>query len=93
MEFFGFTIDFWTVWGLVAQIFFFGSFVAQWWKSEKLGESHLPIEFWYMRLMGSIMLFAYVLQRRDLVFFITTILQVLIYMRNIYMIKRPASKK
>lgn len=87
MEIFGFTIDFWTIWGLAAQGLFFSSFVVQWYKSEKKQESHLPVEFWYLRLVGSIMLFAYVVQRRDLVFFVTIILQVVIYMRNIRLMK------
>lgn len=88
MELFGFTIDFWTIWGLVAQGLFFSSFVVQWWKSEQEKSSHLPAEFWYLRLAGSVMLFAYVIQRRDLVFFIAIILQVIIYVRNISLMKK-----
>lgn len=90
MEIFGFTIDFWTIWGLAAQGLFFGSFVIQWWKSEKTKESHLPAEFWYLRLAGSVMLFAYVLERRDLVFLITIVLQVLIYVRNISLMRKKS---
>lgn len=84
----GFKIDFWTVWGLVAQGLFFLSFIVQWYKSEKKQESHLPVEFWYLRLFASVMLFSYVLIRRDLVFFVATILQSLIYMRNISLMKK-----
>lgn len=93
MTIFGFTIDFWTIWGLAAQGLFFGSFVVQWLKSEKHKESHLPIEFWYLRLLGSAMLFIYVIQRRDLVFFITIILQVLIYIRNISLMRESGNRK
>jgi len=87
MMFLGFKIDFWTLWGLVAQGLFFLSFVVQWYKSEKMQESHLPVEFWYLRLIASVMLFGYVLVRRDLVFFVATILQSLIYIRNISLMK------
>ena len=55
---------------------------------EKIQESHLPIEFWYLRLLASAMLFVYVFQRRDLVFFIATILQAVIYIRNISLMKK-----
>lgn len=88
MNVFGFTVDLWTVWGLVAQGLFFLSFIVQWYKSEKAQESHLPVEFWYLRLIASVMLFSYVLVRRDLVFFVATILQSLIYMRNITLMKK-----
>ena len=84
----GFKIDFWTVWGLAAQGLFFLSFIVQWYKSEKKQESHLPVEFWYLRLVASVMLFSYVLIRRDLVFFVATILQSLIYVRNISLMKK-----
>ena len=88
MKIFGFIIDFWTLWGLAAQGLFFFSFIVQWYKSEKIQESHLPLEFWYLRLVASVMLFVYVLQRRDLVFFIATVLQSVIYLRNISLMKK-----
>lgn len=85
---FGFVIDFWTLWGLVAQGLFFLSFIVQWYKSERIQTSHLPLEFWYLRLLASVMLFAYVLVRRDLVFLTATILQSVIYIRNISLMKK-----
>ena len=88
MDLFGFTIDLWTVWGLMAQGIFFSSFVVQWYKSEKKKESHLPIEFWYLRILGSIMIFVYVMERRDLVFLLATVLQIMIYLRNIKLMKK-----
>jgi lipid-A-disaccharide synthase-like uncharacterized protein len=88
MTYFGFTVDFWTIWGLAAQGLFLGSFVVQWLKSEQKKSSHLPVEFWYMRLLGSAMTFAYVIVRRDLVFLLATILQSLIYFRNIHLMRK-----
>lgn len=83
-----FKLDLWTVWGLLAQFVFFSSFVFQWYSSEKKKESHLPLGFWYLRILGSLMLFAYVFQRRDFVFFISIILQLIIYARNVMLIKK-----
>ena len=90
MEFYGYKIDFWTVWGLLAQGVFFSSFVVQWWKSERKKKSHLPAEFWYLRLLGAMMLFVYVVERRDLVFLLATVLQSLIYIRNIALMRNKA---
>lgn len=88
MTFLGFHIDFWTIWGFAAQGVFFSSFVVQWWKSEKEKSSHLPEEFWYIRLLGSAMTFVYVFQRRDLVFLAATILQSVMFVRNISLIRQ-----
>lgn len=78
-----FSIDLWTIWGLIAQGFFFLSFVFQWYKSEKTKTSYLPTGFWYLRLIGAVMLLVYVFKRQDLVFFISSILQIIIYLRNL----------
>ncbi len=84
---YGFKIDFWTLWGFVAQFFFLLSFVVQWYHSEKKKMSHLPIDFWYIRIFASALLIIYVIVRRDLVFLMATLLQMVIYARNIYLIR------
>ena len=87
-----FPVDLWTVWGFTAQGLFFASFLVQWYKSEKVKISYLPKEFWYLRLTASIMLIVYVFQRQDLVFLIGTILQIIIYARNINLIDTNAKR-
>ncbi len=87
---YGFKIDFWTLWGFVAQSFFLLSFVVQWYHSEKKKMSHLPIDFWYIRIFASALLIIYVIVRRDLVFLMATLLQMVIYARNIYLIRNSA---
>lgn len=84
---FGFKVDFWTLWGLFGQFFFFLSFVLQWYRSEKKKRSYLPIDFWYMRIFASVISIVYVIVRKDLVFFISLLLQMGIYLRNIYLIR------
>jgi lipid-A-disaccharide synthase-like uncharacterized protein len=85
---FGFHIDLWTLWGFGAQALFLLSFVVQWHKSEKEGRSYLPESFWWIRLAGSLMLLIYVLQRKDIVFLVTVVLQFIIYYRNIHLMRR-----
>ena len=89
---FGFKIDFWTLWGLFGQFFFFFSFVVQWYHSEKRKDSYLPIQFWYWRILASVILIVYVIVRKDVVFLISLILQMCIYLRNIYLARNSSLK-
>jgi len=85
---FGFTIDFWTLWGFFGQFFFFLSFVVQWYHSEKKQMSHLPADFWYLRIFASFWLISYVIVRKDLVFLAALVLQLVIYFRNVHLIRK-----
>lgn len=87
MNLYGFTVDLWTLWGLAAQGVFFFSFVFQWAASEKERKSVIPMGFWVLRIIASLMLIVYVLERRDIVFLISLVLQIAIYLRNISLIK------
>lgn len=85
MAIYGFKIDFWTLWGMTGQFFFFLSFVVQWYQSEKKKMSYLPIDFWYMRIFASLVMIAYVVVRKDAVFLLSILLQMGIYFRNVYL--------
>jgi len=87
-----FKIDGWTLWGFAAQGVFLSSFLFQWWQSEKKGKSVLPLGFWCLRIVGAVMLLAYVLVRRDVVFCISLLLQIGIYGRNIILLKNENKK-
>jgi lipid-A-disaccharide synthase-like uncharacterized protein len=78
-----FKLDFWTLWGIVAQGFFFFRLVIQWYSSEKAQKTIVPISFWWLGMIGACMLFIYAFARNDIVFLITAILQVIIYFRNL----------
>lgn len=84
---YGFKVDFWTMWGFFGQFFFLLSFVVQWYHSEKKKISHLPPDFWYLRIFASFWLIVYVIVRKDLVFLAALVLQLIIYFRNIYLIR------
>ena len=92
MDLAGFKVDLWTVWGLTAQGVFFLSFVVQWIVSEREKKSVIPISFWILRIVASVMLILYVFQRRDIVFLISLFLQILIYSRNISLIKNGSKE-
>ena len=80
-----FQVDAWTIFGFIAQFLFFLSFVVQWYKSERLKRSYLPKEFWWIRLVASLVMAVYVIHRRDIVFLMGVVLQIAIYLRNIYL--------
>jgi len=86
-----FYVDFWTIWGLASQSLFFLSLIIQWYQSEKAKRSILPQAFWWLRLAGSLMLIAYVLHRRDIVFLLAALLQIVIYLRNIALMRNNES--
>ena len=87
-----FTFDFWTVWGMIAQGLFFTRFVLQWYYSEKHKRVVIPTVFWYLSLLGAIMVIVYAIARSDIVFLITGILQIALYSRSLY-ISRTDEKK
>lgn len=87
-----FNFDFLTIWAAIAQVIFFLSFVVQTYKSEKSKQSHLPIEFWILRIIASIMLVYYFILRQDIVFTISMIFQLVLYFRNIQLMKLEDTK-
>lgn len=78
-----FNLDFWTLWGLAAQGFFFIRLIIQWFRSEKEKRTIVPLSFWWLGIVGAIMLFIYAMIRRDIVFILTSVLQLIIYSRNL----------
>jgi lipid-A-disaccharide synthase-like uncharacterized protein len=83
----GFVFDVWTVWGLVAQGFFFSRFVVQWYASERQGMITVPHVFWILSLIGSVMITIYAISRADIVFLLAGALQLIFFTRS-FMISR-----
>ena len=87
-----FNLDFWTLWGLIAQGFFFLRLIIQWLRSEKEKKTVVPLSFWWLGIIGAIMLLFYAIIRKDLVFLITSVLQLIIYFRNYVIARRTEDK-
>lgn len=81
-------IDAWTAFGFLAQFVFFLRFAVQWLVSEKEKRSVIPIHFWYLSVVGSLMILMYALQRKDIVFIAGQFLSLFIYLRNIMLMRR-----
>jgi lipid-A-disaccharide synthase-like uncharacterized protein len=82
------TEQFWLSIGFLGQALFSMRFIIQWVASEKRKESVIPVAFWFFSLGGGVTLFAYALHRRDPVFILSGGAGTLIYLRNLYLIRR-----
>jgi lipid-A-disaccharide synthase-like uncharacterized protein len=74
--------------GFAAQFVFFLRFVVQWFESERRGRSHIPIAFWYLSMLGGLMILVYAILERNLVFTCASLLSLVIYIRNLMLIYR-----
>jgi len=83
---------FWFLIGLTGQVIFGARFVLQWIASEYKKRSHVPVAFWYISILGSLVLLAYSIHRKDPVFMLGLSLNSLIYIRNLHLIHRHAGK-
>jgi len=77
--------------GIISQILFTLRFVYQWIYSEKKKESMLPLGFWILSFSGSLLIFIYAIFRKDPVLFLGHLSGLIIYSRNIYILKKYGS--
>ena len=80
--------DLWVALGFLAQGLFTMRFVVQWLASERAGKSVIPLAFWFFSMAGGLMLLVYAIQRRDPVFIAGQSLGLLVYVRNLMLIRR-----
>jgi lipid-A-disaccharide synthase-like uncharacterized protein len=78
----------WLILGLAGQAVFGGRFIVQWIASERRRQSHIPIVFWYMSLLGGAVTLAYAIHKKDPVFIIGQGSGVVVYIRNLMLIYR-----
>lgn len=78
----------WLSLGLLGQSFFFSRFLVQWVASERAGRSIVPVFFWWLSIGGAGLLLAYSIHRADPVFILGQSCGLLIYTRNLWLIRR-----
>ena len=84
----------WVLFGILGQILFGSRFIVQWLASERRRESTIPVAFWYLSLLGGLILFAYAFwYRQDIVFTIGQSAGVFIYVRNLVLIRRLSRQR
>jgi len=79
----------WIIFGLGAQLVFTARFLVQWIASERRGKSYVPIVFWYLSIVGALMLFTYaVVWKHDPVIAAGQATGGFIYVRNLMLVNR-----
>ena len=84
------TVKVWIAVGFIGQFFFFSRFLVQWIASEKAKHSVIPVAFWYLSVVGGIILTSYAIHRKDPVFIAGQFVGLFVYFRNLWLIyKKP----
>lgn len=82
----------WELTAFVGEAMFGGRFILQWLVSEYKQKSHIPVAFWYMSIIGTIILLAYSVHIEKPVLILAFTLQIGIYVRNLALIKKHKDK-
>ncbi len=83
-----FLSDPWLLFGFFAQFIFFLRFIVQWYLSEKHKIIVIPKLFWHLSILGAVLILIYSLHRRDPVFIVSGILQIIIFSRSLFIQKK-----
>lgn len=78
----------WIAVGFGGQALFASRFIIQWFKSEIVGRSVIPLAFWYCSMGGGIVLLSYAIHVGDPVFITGQSMGLIVYSRNLYLIFR-----
>ncbi len=84
---------FWATVGLFGQLIFGFRFILQWIVSEYKKRSHVPTAFWFISIIGSLMLLSYSIHIKNPIFIFGFSLNTLIYLRNIHLIYKSHAQK
>jgi len=79
---------FWLAFGLLGNAAFASRFLVQWIASERAGESIVPKAFWYLSIVGSLILLTYAVHAKNLVFTLAFLPNCFVYVRNLVLIQR-----
>lgn len=89
-------VSVWVLIGFLGQAVFTARFLVQWLVSEKKRDSVMPVAFWWLSLVGGVILLSYVIHRRDPVLIVGQGMGLVVYVRNLMLVeraKRRAAKR
>ncbi|HEY6138134.1 MAG TPA: lipid-A-disaccharide synthase N-terminal domain-containing protein [Thermoanaerobaculia bacterium] len=78
----------WLAFGFLGQAIFGARFLVQWIASERRRESHIPLVFWWLSILGGAVTLAYAIHKKDPVFIIPQVFGLIVYTRNLMLIYR-----
>ncbi len=82
-RFLGIEWNTWKVIGWVGNLVFFSRFLVQWWATEKRKEVVVPNSFWWLSLVGSLLLLAFAIKQQQSVFIFAYAFTWIPYIRNL----------
>ena len=85
--------SFWLILGFTAQALFSARFLVQWIASERAGMSVVPISFWFLSIVGGLLLLWYAIRRHDPVFIAGQAMGVCVYARNLVLIWKSKTRQ
>ncbi|HOJ59979.1 MAG TPA: lipid-A-disaccharide synthase N-terminal domain-containing protein [bacterium] len=77
---------FWDMIAVLGLVTFSSRFIIQWIASEIRKESVIPVSFWYLSIVGSLLMLTYALHIADRWIILSYLFNCLIYFRNLYFI-------
>ena len=84
----------WKVVGWCGNIVFFSRFIIQWYCSEKSKRVVIPVIFWWLSLIGTILLLAYsIFYKRDSVYIFSYAFAWIPYVRNLIIHSKQDQKR
>ena len=87
-RFLGIEWNTWKVIGWTGNLVFFSRFVVQWWATEKKKEVVVPNSFWWLSLIGSLLLLAFAIKQKQSVFIFAYAFTWIPYIRNLMISSR-----
>ncbi len=78
----------WFTFGMLGNFIFGARFFLQWIHSEKHGESRIPVSFWWLSVIGTLVLFFYFVHKQQWVALLGNGPQLIPYARNLVLIYR-----
>ena len=86
-------LTWWKVVGYVGNLTFFSRFMIQWIASERAGKSIIPVQFWFLSIIGSLILAVYAFHTGDLVVIFAFAPNSLVYIRNLMLLHKEKKAK
>ena len=83
----------WVIFGFGAQAVFTARFLVQWIASERRGKSHIPLAFWYLSLLGAVMLFSFAVWDRSIVIMVGQTTGIAVYVRNLMLLRKEKKQQ
>jgi len=83
----------WVKIGFLGQAAFTARFLVQWLASEKKRDSVLPVAFWWLSLVGGLILLSYAIHRKDPVIIVGQAMGLLVYIRNLMLVARARHRR